>query len=308
MPESPNTNTKGGPGTTSPYRFYNVQKEERHTDKPSVAETAGKAVNVTTKTTGTALQAGGAAVQATGAAVQVTGSAVKGVGAGISAVGMGLSATGVGAVVGAPITAAGRVLGVGGSAIKTGGKVTSATGKGMRRVGSSIKNVGDRVRQSSKTLVSVAKLTPHGRMIKWVIYTWFFMLYGLQALFVLLSFGFLALAAGLSLTGNWFEVIGTILDWVIDAIQWFTGLNVNMAEHMGSVFGFFHILAFHIGVMSLLLAALISILTLKSPFGGDMAPVKIGVFIAAFVGLAIPVANLVPWAIVYLWAIDQIDT
>lgn len=307
MPESPNTTTEGGSGTTTPYRFYNVQKEERRSKEPTAAQTAGKAINTATKTTGTALQASGAAVQVAGVGIQVAGSAVKGVGTGISAIGMGLSATGVGSVVGAPITAVGRVVGLGGSAVKLGGKVTSMTGKGMRKTGGMIKKVGEKARQASKAMVSVAKYTPHGRVIRWIIFSWFFMLYGLQLIFVLLSLGFLALAAGLSLTGNWFEIIGTILDWVIDAIQWFTGLNLNLAEHMGSIFGFFHILAFHIGVMSLLLATLICVLTLRSPFWGDMAPVKIGIFIAAFVGLAIPVANLVPWAVVYMWAIDQLD-
>lgn len=308
-PVSPNTtnttNTLGG--TNNLYRFYNVQKEDK-SGRNSAVSTVGKVADGAVKTTGTALQASGTAVRGAGIGIQAAGSATKGVGMGVSAVGMGLSATGVGAVAGAPITAVGRVIGVGGSAIKTGGKITSSAGKVISKSGSAIKRTSDKIKQSSKRLVSVAKFTPQGRIIKWVIISWFFVLFVLQFFLALISLGFLAISAGLSLGANYFEVIGTFIGWILDAFQSVSGVNLNVAEHSASIFVFFHTLAMYIGILSLLLAGLISILMLKSPFWGDMAPIKIGVFLASIMGLAIPIANLLPWAVIWMWTIDSLDT
>jgi hypothetical protein len=310
MPGDNPTISPNNTNPTSGYRFYNVRKEERKDADNSLKEKAAGAVNTGAKVTGTTMQATGTAVQAAGVGMQVAGTATKAAGAGVTAVGMGLSATGVGAVVGAPIAAAGRIVGVGGSAIKAGGKVTSKAGKTIRKAGSGVKRVGARVRQTAKTAITAAKiLAPvQTTLINILFSVGLASIWILQVLAVFLSFGFLALASGLSFGANYSEFVGSVLGWIADAVQSVTGFNLNLAEHMGSVFMFFHVMAFLVGITSLFIVALRSIFTFKSPFWGDGAVIKVVVFLTAVVALYFPISNLLPWAIIWSWVIDNTDS
>lgn len=294
-PVSSNTTPNNQNGNNS-YRFFNVQKEGRKDTKDrSIKETTGNVAGNSLKATGTTIQAAGTGLRAAGAATKATG-------AGVTAVGAGLSATGIGAVAGAPIAAVGRVIGAGGTAMGAAGKATS-------RIGGSIRKAGTRLKSVTKKTTSVAKIASpvQSKLLAWVILGTLLSMWFLQFSASLFSLGFLGLASGLSFAGNLSELLGQALDWVNSIISSTTGLNLNPAEHMASLFVFFNIISFIIGICSLFFVALLALFTAKSPFWGRAASIKISVFILSFVFLAFPLFNMIPWSIIYMLVINNLD-
>lgn len=269
----------------SGFGIRNAEKEDRKSGVRSAV-----------KTTGTTIQATGTAVQVGGAAMQAAGVATKVAGAGISAAGAGLSATGVGAVVGAPLMAIGRVVGVGGSAVQAGGKAVSKTGSTIRRTGSSIK-------RSTKSTLGKVKLLVHGPfdLSNFLFLSWLGTLWFMQFICAILAIIMLGVGGGIAAlytSSGWY---GQTLKSTFDLIKTLTSFNFDIADHFGSLFMLFDVLALLIGFTSLMLVAFKTILGLDSPFWGEGAPVKISVFLIAIVGYTIPLANLFPW--VLPWAV-----
>jgi hypothetical protein len=190
--------------------------------------------------------------------------------------------------------AIGRVIGAGGTAASAGGKAISGVGRSIRRTGAKFRLAGrGSLGSKVKTLVRLPLDLSSFLFVGWLGTLWF-----IQFILALLALIMLGIGGGLTLILN-AQIFGLSLQGIIDFIKLFTGLNFNMADHFGSLFMLFTVLTLMVGMTSLALVAMRSILSLETPFWGRGAPLKIAAFLGAIMGYTIPLANLFPW--VFLW-------
>lgn len=273
-------------------RFLNVQKENRRTDQSK-------------KIANDSIRLSGAGVQATGVGMNLAGKSLKAAGAGMTATGARLSTTGAGAVVGVPMAGLGRVASGTGAALEKTGKITSRAGRAIKR-SSSVSRIGIKTNENqSDGITDAFKLKRVFKRFSFVdgfFVSWLGILWFIQLMFGMISLGFLGMAVGIEFISG---LLGTFLNAILTMFASASGISITGS--FGSIFVGLQFMIFAVGVISLILVGIKSVISLKSPLWGSAAGLKVAVFLTVLIFYAIPIANLVPWAIGWFFVLKMVD-
>lgn len=305
-------------GTSSESKPRDETGEQRKLNLPQIP---------TKKTIKSTIQAGGTAIQSAGVVTQVAGTAIKAAGNGISAAGAAISATGVGSVVGVPLVAVGRAVSVGGIATKTTGKVMSRTGKAMRKAGNKINRPPLRARNSPEKKDAFERITQimqkraekklssmlyraAGRGFKIgsssaIFFTCLSVWLTVQlpiAIVGLISFG-VAGAVDMTLASE-----GGIAAWfakkVIQSIDLIASVfGTGLADSATALFFLSQIIILSIFLITALILFLFFTLKGMHPLSGSGAGFKMGAFLLCFIGYSMPLLNMFPFVILWVFAV-----
>lgn len=143
-------------------------------------------------------------------------------------------------------------------------------------------------------------------IIYWASYVWLFV----QLPFAVLATITLAIMGGLSTLGDsfsesnfLFKFIASVAGKTAEFLKDLVGFSPT--DIMTALFFIFYIIALASGLITLIGAYLQHAITMSKPLGGEGAGFKIGTFLLALVGYSVPVLNLFPWALVWLFAISK---
>lgn len=271
-------------------RFLNVQKEDRRSDQSKFAAKES-------------LRLSGVGVQTTGIGMNVAGKSLKAAGAGMTSAGARLSTTGAGALVGVPMAGIGRVASGTGSALEKTGKITSRAGHQIKRAGSSVSIKPEESEDSGIAgAFKLKRVFTRFSFVDGFFVSWLGILWTIQFMFGMIGLGFLGMAVGIEFLSS---LLGTFLNAILTMFAKASGISV--ANSFGSVFVGTQFMIFAIGVLSLILVGLKSVISLKSPLWGNGAGLKVSVFLVVLIFYAIPIANLIPWAIGWFFVLKMID-
>lgn len=272
-------------------RFLNVQKEDKRTEQNK-------------KIANDSIRLSGAGVQATGVGMNLAGKSLKAAGAGMTATGARLSTTGAGAVVGVPMAGLGRVASGTGAALEKTGKITSRAGRAIKR--SSGSGISIKTSESqSESITDAFKLKRVFKRFSFVdgfFVSWLGILWFIQLMFGMISLGFLGMAVGIEFISG---LLGTFLNAILTMFASASGISITGS--FGSIFVGLQFMIFAVGVISLILVGIKSVISLKSPLWGSAAGLKVAVFLTVLIFYAIPIANLVPWAIGWFFVLKMVD-
>lgn len=166
------------------------------------------------------------------------------------------------------------------------------------------------IKLARKTKVS----TTNASIFAWALPLWF----TVQLPFALLSLAMLGLAGVVDaaiqsfaedtgVVGSIFSVTAGVLSWLGSAagaaFSYLTGIDISVLNMAQSLFIICYLVSFVVGIITLLTISLQYLLTLHKPFSGENAGLKIGMFMLAIVGYFFPIANLFPWALVFMAAV-----
>lgn len=271
-------------------RFLNVQKEDRRSDQSKFAAKES-------------LRLSGVGVQTTGIGMNVAGKSLKAAGAGMTSAGARLSTTGAGALVGVPMAGIGRVASGTGSALEKTGKITSKAGRQMKQVSSSISTKPEEGEDGGIAgAFKLKRVFTRFSFVDGFFVSWLGIIWTIQLMLGLISLGFLGMALGTEFLSS---LLGTFFGSILNMFSSITGFRFS--ESLGSIFAGLQFMIFALGVISLILIGIKSVISLKSPLWGNAAGLKVAVFLTVLIFYAIPLANFVPWAIGWFFVLKMID-
>ncbi len=133
----------------------------------------------------------------------------------------------------------------------------------------------------------------NGSILSWVTWT-----YPAQLVFALLGLVVLGLASGAESVANSnfvFKAIADFANSVTDLVAGFQIADVAFGIYMVT-----YVVVLGLGIITLMSIYLQYTLSLLKPFSGEKGSLKLGIFLLAFIGYALPIANLFPWAILFM--------
>ncbi|MFW6210034.1 MAG: hypothetical protein ACOC4E_00930 [Patescibacteria group bacterium] len=147
------------------------------------------------------------------------------------------------------------------------------------------------------------------------IWGWGFWVYFAQAIAAVLAVAFLGIAVtvyefigqllqnipGLNEDGKIDTndgLVKTVSQWIIDQVDSLLGFNLEVLNPLGGFF-IMHFTAFALGMLTLFSMYLIYTFAFLRPLSGRAAGLKISALLLAIVGYALPLANLLPWFLIW---------
>lgn len=149
-----------------------------------------------------------------------------------------------------------------------------------------IKNKKNKAFQARATRVNAS-------ILSWVIWS-----YPAQLVFALLGLIVLSLASGTEGVANSNLIFKTVADVANSVIKFVTGFGVSDA--MFGMYMVTYVVVLALGIITLISIYLQYTLSLLKPFSGEKSGLKLGIFLLAIAGYSLPIANLFPWAILFM--------
>ncbi len=302
-------------GITSSNPAWNIQAANDNAKKLQAAndnkrQGGVRNVKVTKKATGTAMQA-------TGVSMQFAGKGMKSVGKTTTKAGARLTATGLGAIVGVPMMAVGGVATGAGAGMQVAGKQVSRSGRRMQK-----KAGGKKIALSRR---SVKNMTVHVRALQAG-----FMFSLPVAFLTLFEMGFFMAAGALQAVSQKIEevknadnVVSNVIKFVVDGVAYAVGSAVEAIKkhtgfdigevlsvitdtlNPGTYFVAFWAIGIMFGFVTLLCVGAVYQMSGVNPIFGKGSGGKMGGFLTALVMYCLPMAHLLPWFLIWVWAIKK---
>ena len=173
------------------------------------------------------------------------------------------------------------------------------------------KNVGrllkNKVLSQGLNIVNKRKTLAVNRSIMyWAGYLWLFV----QLPFAVLCAVILGVMGGISALGKsisesniLFKLIASIADKTLDFLKSLTG--VGLTDAIAGLFFIFYIIVFVVGMITLMGAYLQHSTVMNNPLNGEASGLKTGALLLAIIGYSVPLLNMFPWVLVWLFTISK---
>ncbi|KXJ98967.1 MAG: hypothetical protein UZ19_OD1000567 [Parcubacteria bacterium OLB19] len=173
------------------------------------------------------------------------------------------------------------------------------------------KNVGkllkNKVLSQGLDIVNKRKTLAVNRSIMyWGGYLWLFVQLPFATLCVVtfaLMGGISAIGESISESNILFKLLSSIVDKTLDFLKSLTG--VGLTDVVAALFFLFYIITFTVGMLTLLGAYLQHNTVMNNPLNGEASGLKMGALLLAIIGYSVPLLNMFPWVLVWLFTISK---
>ncbi len=173
------------------------------------------------------------------------------------------------------------------------------------------KNVGKLLKNKtlSQGLNTVNKrktLAVNRSIMYWGGYLWLFVQLPFATLCVVtfaLMGGISAIGESISESNILFKLLSSIVDKTLDFLKSLTG--VGLTDVVAGLFFLFYIIAFAVGMITLMGTYLQHSTVLNNPLNGEASGLKMGALLLAIIGYSVPLLNMFPWVLVWLFTISK---
>lgn len=282
--------------------------------QPSVGRVAPPTRNVSVtrqkmgRAAGAGVQTTGATMQTMGLATQVAGKGLRVAGAGTMRAGAALSSTGIGAIAGAPLAAAGAAMQGAGTGLNVAGKGVAAAGRNTKRAG---RRIGKRngALQPIKMVKGKIKVTRVNIMIISAAASMYTMIQLPAAIIAIVFLGLMFMVESLQntikdYTGTIiYNAISYIASGLSDLIAKIIGFDIINTINPATFFVLAYLVTILIGIATLIGAVIVYQVSLVNCLGGKQAGKKMTAFVIALSFYMIPILNIFPWGLYWMFVV-----